>query len=1075
MRRRKNNDSRTQGRTASPVAKIAPPRPGRSVARTRLFDILDDARDRPLTWISAPPGAGKTTLATSYVAARRYTCLWYQVDTGDRDVATFFHYFSVAVRRTAPARRKPLPVFSSDYAAGLDRFARRYFEDAFERIRSPAIIVLDNYQEAGADAQLDRVLLEAAAAAHEGVRFLILSRTDPPPAFARLRANNALALVGPGEMSLTQEEARSIVSLHGAAGAAQGSHASADELNRIAQGWTAGLVLLLEHERSPANAPPGAASSPGTVLFDYFAEEVFRHADAPTQRILLQTAVLPRVTARMADELTGTGNAEPVLERLYRGNFFVAKHDQAQAAYQYHPLFRGFLLRLGNAMQPAGERAALRERAAQLLERDGQFEEAVAMLTEDAQWSPLARLVLAQADRTLRQGRGRTLIAWIEALPGELRGADPWLQYWHGLACIAFDPAKARASLESASAGFRANADSKGIYLAWSGVVESIMYDYARLQELDRWIAIHDELRAQGVAYPTPEIEARAATSMLIAIAVRQQSHREAELWVSSAIELADTHGDALMRAQARGAAVMLRIWTGNYTKAGIMLAQLKRQAEREPPPPYIQISVCMIEAIYVGNTLGRFADYESVERGLRISEETGIHNWDGELNGQGAVMALSCGELRAADAFLARMGVLSHASRSVHVAGYHLFMAWALHLRGDIAAALTHAETAMERAVESGSRAVEVHSRISHAELLHAHGRSAEALQRLAYFDRFRSRRGSFRRWLVTAGIELDSGNEQRALECLRDSLAVGREEGYVNFYGWRPELMSRLCAKALEAGIEPDYVRRLIRTRGIPPLAAARDSQRWPWPVKLRVLGEFTLEVDDKPVRFAAKAQRKPLELLKALVAFGARAVPEAKVAQALWPDAEGDAAQQALATTLHRLRKLLGNEAAIDVEAGALSLQPDCAWTDALVFERIADRAEASWSAGAESAKRDSEAALSLYHGPFLAAEEAPWALGARERLRAKFLRLSRLLADRCEASSDWPGAIRVYERALESDNLVEDLYRRLMRCHIAAGQRAEALVTYRRCRNLLSVVLGLQPAAETQALYRQIGGG
>jgi ATP/maltotriose-dependent transcriptional regulator MalT len=45
--------------------------------RKRLFRLLDAARKRPVVWISAPPGSGKTTLVGSFFDARRLPCLWY--------------------------------------------------------------------------------------------------------------------------------------------------------------------------------------------------------------------------------------------------------------------------------------------------------------------------------------------------------------------------------------------------------------------------------------------------------------------------------------------------------------------------------------------------------------------------------------------------------------------------------------------------------------------------------------------------------------------------------------------------------------------------------------------------------------------------------------------------------------------------------------------------------------------------------------------------------------------------------------------------------------------------------------
>ena len=68
----------------------------------------------------------------------------------------------------------------------------------------------------------------------------------------------------------------------------------------------------------------------------------------------------------------------------------------------------------------------------------------------------------------------------------------------------------------------------------------------------------------------------------------------------------------------------------------------------------------------------------------------------------------------------------------------------------------------------------------------------------------------------------------------------------------------------------------------------------------------------------------------------------------------------------------------------------------------------------------------------------------------------------------------GAARapLYERTLEVDNLAEALYRRLMVCLREEGNPAGALTTYRRCRELLSIVLGRTPSPETEAVRQTL---
>ena len=67
-----------------------------------------------------------------------------------------------------------------------------------------------------------------------------------------------------------------------------------------------------------------------------------------------------------------------------------------------------------------------------------------------------------------------------------------------------------------------------------------------------------------------------------------------------------------------------------------------------------------------------------------------------------------------------------------------------------------------------------------------------------------------------------------------------------------------------------------------------------------------------------------------------------------------------------------------------------------------------------------------------------------------------------------------AIGWYRRALEADELREDVHRAIMRCYARAGRPAEALFQYRFCREVLRRELGIEPSAETIELYRQITG-
>jgi DNA-binding SARP family transcriptional activator len=97
----------------------------------------------------------------------------------------------------------------------------------------------------------------------------------------------------------------------------------------------------------------------------------------------------------------------------------------------------------------------------------------------------------------------------------------------------------------------------------------------------------------------------------------------------------------------------------------------------------------------------------------------------------------------------------------------------------------------------------------------------------------------------------------------------------------------------------------------------------------------------------------------------------------------------------------------------------------------------------------------------------------AASPREKLRSGFLRAVALLGQCYEDCERWEEAVSCYGKGIEADNLAEELYRRLMVCHIRQGREAEALSVYRRCRKTLSSVLGVEPSTETRAIADSLG--
>jgi len=171
--------------------------------------------------------------------------------------------------------------------------------------------------------------------------------------------------------------------------------------------------------------------------------------------------------------------------------------------------------------------------------------------------------------------------------------------------------------------------------------------------------------------------------------------------------------------------------------------------------------------------------------------------------------------------------------------------------------------------------------------------------------------------------------------------------------------------------------------------------------------------------------------------------------------------------LATTLHRLRKLLGDPEAIIVSEGRVSLHPERVWIDAQAFEQAVEKDRPD--------SRDWHA-LDIYRGQFLPADsDAAWSMLLRERLRSKFIRHLRRVGTALVAQGELKEAIELYQRGVEADSLAEDIYQLQMRAYFDLGRYAEGLAVYRRLRQSLSVVLGISPSVESERLHRSLQRG
>ena len=1056
-------------KTSFTPTKTSRPRSNRPLLRPRLFQRLDELRHSSLLWLAGPPGCGKTTLVSSYLTERAIGGLWIQLNSDDADIATFFFYLGQALDHAAVRDGLALPTLLPAYLPNVMTFTRRCAEVIAARLDRNAAIVIDNYEQVPEGAVLHDVIRELAASLPQGLNLFVLSRTEPPPTYARLRLNESVAVLEGQELNLTRDEALTFAITQRSNSfrplADGGESTLIDSLLLETDGWLAGFALLLA-ESNPLNRKRESHEKSQQLLFDYFATELFGGIELPMQDALLRTSLLPTMTVGHAERISGNPGVGKILADLRRRNCLVVQHGLTEPVYEFHALFRAFLLNRAAFSLPPDDWRTLHRQSADLLAHTGHVDSAARLYCTAKDWQSLSALALREAPALIATGRHRTLENWLVDLPDDAHRCSAWLHYWQGIARLPFDPVSARGLFEKAYEGFRRDDDVVGLYTAWAGAMESFFFEWRDFRLADKWITEFELLRARHPEFPSRAVELRTYWAMGTLLH-RQPQHPMLPAWAERAKALLDpSHRD--LSVLLSGYLVIWFLWRGEVGEARTIIDRISNWITPDMSPMVLILWSCATG--FYHSVRGDIAACQhSIESGLGLADQTGLHAFDFLLAAQMARCSLVAGELDAADIWMTRM---SHAMRShSHIDGafYQYLQGSAAAQRGTWQVAIDHGRRALAMALESGVPFMVATSHIALARSLLGRGNDfewSEHVQAARSIGQAMSSRVVECLCLeVESRVDLKRGAHEALAGRLVSALELSALMDGATWNVAGPQASAELYQHALATGIEVEHVQRMIRRFHIAPPEPATVAEAWPWPIRIYTLGRFEILLDDHPLRASGKSQHKPLELLKCLLALGGQAIHQERVTDALWPDAEGDAADQALRTTLHRLRKLLQNDQAVRLEDRHLHIGTQWIWADCLAFDRAAHLPHSRDPACLHGI-------LSRYRGPFLDGEAAPWALVFRERLHAQFKQMSERLGEMLERDGDWLGAVDCYIHAIEVDPLAEGFHRRLMGVYNHLGRRSEARSVYHRCQQALLAQRGVSPAPETQALYRQL---
>jgi DNA-binding SARP family transcriptional activator len=1021
--------------------------------RARLFELLDAHADRPALWICGPPGAGKTTLVATWLDHGAAPALWYHADPGDRDPGGFFAYLAELARSASESTGRGLPVFGPEHERDTSAFARLFFRRFFAVLPAGAALVIDNHHDAAGSA-FDALLRDALGEVPPGRRLVVVSRSEVPPSLSRALANQSIGRIGWDDLRLTPAESEQLLSDRTSV---HPSHAA--ELHRVCGGWVAGLVLMASSTRT---FPALDAESEGAALFEYFAFEVFEAIPEADRSVLLATAAFPQFTAEMAVAISGQESAVALLDRLTERQYFTERRVAQESAFRYHDLFRDYLR--AQAVRTFGVTAwhGTLERAATILFDRGDADAAIECLGAAENWPAVGAAVALHARPLLAKGRWRTVLGWLDQIPVATLESNPWLLYWRGSARAGSDPPGGRSILEKAFAAFGTAGDAAGQLSSCAAILQSFFSEWNTGASMEVWIEATERLLSVDAAM-RPGVREAALPALVHAMLVRMPTNPRLPEYareVERNVQLALDPNERLSMA------VTLMYYfdeMGEFDRSGAAFERIEPDLARDDALPINRCFGWYRRSYHAYFRSDFDAAREAQLKSIHIAREFGLGELEYVTRVSQAMTLLANGEVAAMRQL--RNELLRVLIPQVHQ--HAIAFQWL-----DLWSALVSEDLGEARRVWDGfSRlppaGVPIYTKYNQAVvwLLCIEGKAAVALDRVAAWRRPLAQLDNdwteFNFLAMEACAYLHLPDEKRADAALHAMMTIGRRHHYSNLATWIPRMASELCAAAWARGIETEYVRWLVSSRGLDP--PEPDTPDWPRAIEVRTLGTFAINLHGRAADFGQKTPRRPLALLKAVVSAGPAGLSTERARALLWTELEGDAAAEALAAALHRLRKVLGDPNALRLNDGRITIDDRMVWIDALAFERLAGHAD-------ERAQRQ---ALELYRGPYLPLDETEnWSIAMRDRLRARFATLVTRRALGLEQTSRFEEAIACYHAGIGAEPLAETLYQGLMRCHLALGRRAEGASVYRQLRQTLSVILGISPSAQSESLGKAL---
>ncbi|MCD6520541.1 MAG: tetratricopeptide repeat protein, partial [Anaerolineae bacterium] len=768
----------------------------------------------------------------------------------------------------------------------------------------------------------------------------------------------------------------------------------------------------------------------------------------------------------LCDALLEINNSSQILRQLVDGNLFTFPLDAEGSWYQYHQLFREFLLAKFQRDEPERYRQ-LCLRQAEIMIHQGQWQHAIESYLSAQAYEEAAKAIEAIASETFDRSQWDALKSWIDALPEEIKERHPRLLFFRGkIYAEQSQPDRAINVLQHAYALYLAQGDEIGAARALSqqGIAHRFRGEFHR--------AIDILKQALEMAEKKDPFAALQAHHQLGITYNLQGQFSKGLVELHHALKIAEESGDDI-----NAAFIAHDLGTSELT-----LGEL-RQAQRHYHRALMHwrkignlssLSSTLQGLGLIHQYLGQYAEasyrFEEALEKARQAADTRLEAY--ALTNQGDLQR-DTGKYKEALASYQQALEAAARAQASHLILYILIASGDAHrLAKNLARARQVLTEALDQINEKETPLEAGLCHLALGALASDEGQLEEAQRHLqqaqALFEALDTKRELGRTHLQLALLAHRRRDKTQAKSHLQEVGHLVKEMGSHQFIVAEGPNILPLLSHAEEESIPGlDYAR--IRSELEQLFPQTRPTTR------IRIIHTFMplefLALDGSQVLKEGRVVTSWESTIARIAAFLFAAHPQGlhreQVIELLWPEVNPAKGNSLFHSTMHRIRRALSKKVII-YQKGVYRLNPELTYRyDAAEFQRLAKLGQGE----SEAAHLARQEAIALYRTPFLETCELEWCANTRLMLAQELIEL--LLKEGAYlASQEPPEAEALYLRAAGLEPYDERAQRGLMWCRAKRGDRAGAIRQYREFARLLQEDLQTEPAPETTALYQAI---